>query len=211
MADVHGLQADDCVLMPAPCAHISGLLNGVTLAGVVPFRTVFMARWEPEIGARPDRTRTGHVHDRPADVLRVAHAGARLRTGTGREPAAHLVGWCRGERGVRRRRIGRVRRGRETHVRLDRGAHVSRRASRADANDDRARTRRACDRRGGAPRRRRRTARPRPRSVCRLPRRGAERRMRSTPTAGSGPAISRPRRWLAHDRRSAQGCDHPRR
>ena len=48
MADVHGLRPNDCVLMPAPCAHISGLLNGVTLPGVVPFRTVFMARWDPE-------------------------------------------------------------------------------------------------------------------------------------------------------------------
>jgi cyclohexanecarboxylate-CoA ligase len=34
--------------MPAPAAHISGLLNGITLPGVVPFRTVFMARWDPE-------------------------------------------------------------------------------------------------------------------------------------------------------------------
>ena len=48
MADVHALTPDDCVLMPAPGAHISGLLNGVTLPGVVPFRTVFMARWDPE-------------------------------------------------------------------------------------------------------------------------------------------------------------------
>jgi acyl-CoA synthetase (AMP-forming)/AMP-acid ligase II len=47
-ARTHGLRPDDCVLMPAPCAHISGLLNGITLAGVVPFRSVFMARWEPE-------------------------------------------------------------------------------------------------------------------------------------------------------------------
>jgi cyclohexanecarboxylate-CoA ligase len=48
MADVHDLNTDDCVLMPAPCAHISGLLNGITLPGVVPFRTVLMARWDPE-------------------------------------------------------------------------------------------------------------------------------------------------------------------
>ena len=46
MAAAHGLGPDDCVLMPAPAAHISGLLNGVTLPGVVPFRTVFMARWD---------------------------------------------------------------------------------------------------------------------------------------------------------------------
>jgi cyclohexanecarboxylate-CoA ligase len=49
MARIHGLEAGDCVLMPAPGAHISGLLNGITLAGVVPFRTVFMARWDPEV------------------------------------------------------------------------------------------------------------------------------------------------------------------
>jgi cyclohexanecarboxylate-CoA ligase len=49
MAGVHGLGPSDCVLMPAPCAHISGLLNGVTLPGVVPFKAVFMARWDPEV------------------------------------------------------------------------------------------------------------------------------------------------------------------
>ena len=48
MASVHECTPDDCVLMPAPAAHISGLLNGITLPGVVPFRTVFMARWDPE-------------------------------------------------------------------------------------------------------------------------------------------------------------------
>ena len=39
---------DDVVLMPAPLAHISGLLNGITLPGVVPFTSVLMARWDPE-------------------------------------------------------------------------------------------------------------------------------------------------------------------
>ncbi len=43
----HECTADDCVLMPAPCAHISGLLNGITLPGVTPFPTVYMARWDP--------------------------------------------------------------------------------------------------------------------------------------------------------------------
>jgi acyl-coenzyme A synthetase/AMP-(fatty) acid ligase len=33
MAEVHGLGADDAVLMPAPMAHISGLLNGVLVPG----------------------------------------------------------------------------------------------------------------------------------------------------------------------------------
>jgi acyl-CoA synthetase (AMP-forming)/AMP-acid ligase II len=35
------------VVMPAPLAHVSGLLNGVTLPGVVPFTSVLMARWDP--------------------------------------------------------------------------------------------------------------------------------------------------------------------
>jgi cyclohexanecarboxylate-CoA ligase len=48
MQHAHELGPEDCVLMPAPAAHISGLLNGITLPGVVPFRTVFMARWDPE-------------------------------------------------------------------------------------------------------------------------------------------------------------------
>ena len=48
MSAVHALTTDDCVLMPAPCAHISGLLNGVTLPGAVPFRSILMARWDAE-------------------------------------------------------------------------------------------------------------------------------------------------------------------
>jgi cyclohexanecarboxylate-CoA ligase len=48
MRTEHECTPADCVLMPAPAAHISGLLNGITLPGVVPFRTVFMARWDPD-------------------------------------------------------------------------------------------------------------------------------------------------------------------
>jgi cyclohexanecarboxylate-CoA ligase len=47
MARVHGLTTDDAILMPAPLAHISGLLNGVLLPGVVPMKAVMMARWDP--------------------------------------------------------------------------------------------------------------------------------------------------------------------
>ncbi|HEX7526742.1 MAG TPA: fatty acid--CoA ligase family protein, partial [Gaiellaceae bacterium] len=47
MADVHGLRPDDAVLMPAPLAHISGLLNGITVPGVVPFKSMLMERWDP--------------------------------------------------------------------------------------------------------------------------------------------------------------------
>lgn len=48
MASVHGLGPDDAVLMPAPLAHVSGLLNGVLLPGVVPMKAVLMARWSAE-------------------------------------------------------------------------------------------------------------------------------------------------------------------
>jgi cyclohexanecarboxylate-CoA ligase len=52
MADVHGLTPDDAILMPAPLAHISGLLNGVTVPGVVPMKTVLMAKWNPDEALR---------------------------------------------------------------------------------------------------------------------------------------------------------------
>ena len=48
MRDVHGLTDDDAVLMPAPLAHISGLLNGVLLPGVAGMRTVLMEKWDPD-------------------------------------------------------------------------------------------------------------------------------------------------------------------
>ena len=47
MARVHGLTAHDAILMPAPLAHISGLLNGITVPGVVPMKTVLMPKWDP--------------------------------------------------------------------------------------------------------------------------------------------------------------------
>jgi cyclohexanecarboxylate-CoA ligase len=48
MIRVHGLQPDDVVLMPAPLAHISGLLNSVTIPGVGGMKAILMARWDPE-------------------------------------------------------------------------------------------------------------------------------------------------------------------
>ena len=47
MVAAHGLTADDAILMPAPLAHISGLLNGVLLPGAAGMTTVLMDRWEP--------------------------------------------------------------------------------------------------------------------------------------------------------------------
>ena len=46
MIGVHELGPTDAVLMPAPMAHISGLLNGVLLAAAG-LRVVPMAKWDP--------------------------------------------------------------------------------------------------------------------------------------------------------------------
>ncbi len=48
MVLAHGLRPDDATLMPAPLAHISGLLNGVLLPCVAGMRSVLMERWDPE-------------------------------------------------------------------------------------------------------------------------------------------------------------------
>jgi cyclohexanecarboxylate-CoA ligase len=48
MVEVHGLTSDDVVLMPAPCAHVSGLLNGVLVPHVAGMDVVFMAKWDPD-------------------------------------------------------------------------------------------------------------------------------------------------------------------
>ena len=50
MRDVHGLRPSDAMLMPAPLAHISGLLNAVLNPGVVPMKTALMDEWTPEAG-----------------------------------------------------------------------------------------------------------------------------------------------------------------
>jgi cyclohexanecarboxylate-CoA ligase len=48
MAQVHGLGLSDAVLMPAPMAHISGLLNGVLVPGAAGLRSVLVRRFDPE-------------------------------------------------------------------------------------------------------------------------------------------------------------------
>lgn len=46
MGRVHSLTRGDAVLMPAPLAHVSGLLNGVLVPGLRPMRSVLMDRWD---------------------------------------------------------------------------------------------------------------------------------------------------------------------
>jgi cyclohexanecarboxylate-CoA ligase len=50
MTGVHGLSHGGAVLMPAPLAHISGLLNGVLVPGAASMRTVLMERWDVDRG-----------------------------------------------------------------------------------------------------------------------------------------------------------------
>jgi cyclohexanecarboxylate-CoA ligase len=51
MTQVHELTADDCILMPAPMAHVSGLCNGVLLQ-VSGMRLISMAKWNPSDALR---------------------------------------------------------------------------------------------------------------------------------------------------------------
>ena len=48
MTKVHGLGGSDAVLVPAPMAHISGLLNGVLVPGAAGMRSVLMRRFDAE-------------------------------------------------------------------------------------------------------------------------------------------------------------------
>ncbi len=48
MTRVHGLGPADAVLMPAPMAHVSGLLNGVLVPGASGMRAVLVRRFDPE-------------------------------------------------------------------------------------------------------------------------------------------------------------------
>ncbi|MHB8594990.1 MAG: class I adenylate-forming enzyme family protein, partial [Acidimicrobiales bacterium] len=52
MVAVHGLGPDDAVLMPAPLAHVSGLLNGVLIPAVAGIPCVLMASWDPDLALR---------------------------------------------------------------------------------------------------------------------------------------------------------------
>jgi cyclohexanecarboxylate-CoA ligase len=48
MRAAHGLGPADTVLMPAPLAHISGLLNGLLVPGAAGMTSVLMDRWDPD-------------------------------------------------------------------------------------------------------------------------------------------------------------------
>ena len=48
MIRAHELVPGDSILMPAPLAHVSGLLNAVLIPGALPMRATLMAKWSPE-------------------------------------------------------------------------------------------------------------------------------------------------------------------
>ncbi len=48
MIRAHELVPGDSILMPAPLAHVSGLLNAVLIPGVLPMRATLMAKWSPD-------------------------------------------------------------------------------------------------------------------------------------------------------------------
>jgi cyclohexanecarboxylate-CoA ligase len=48
MVGIHGLGPHDAVLMPAPLAHISGLLNGLLVPAAAGMRSVLMETWDPQ-------------------------------------------------------------------------------------------------------------------------------------------------------------------
>jgi cyclohexanecarboxylate-CoA ligase len=83
MVAAHGLTADDVVLMPAPLAHISGLLNGVLVPDAAPFRCVFMSRWDPdEAAATIERERVTFMIGPPTffiDLMRARRVPTGLR------------------------------------------------------------------------------------------------------------------------------------
>jgi len=47
MVATHGLRPRDAILMPAPLAHVSGLLNGVLVPGAGAFAAHLVERWDP--------------------------------------------------------------------------------------------------------------------------------------------------------------------
>ncbi|MGH9211455.1 MAG: class I adenylate-forming enzyme family protein [Acidimicrobiales bacterium] len=80
MARVHELGEDDHVLMPAPLAHISGLLNGILVPGVSGMRVTLMDRWEPALALDIiDREQVTFMVGPPAFFVSLIDAQGRER------------------------------------------------------------------------------------------------------------------------------------
>ncbi len=77
MATVHGLGSADAVLVPAPMAHISGLLNGVLVPGAAGLRSVLVRRFDPDQAlALVTRERISFMAGPPTFFIAMARAMA---------------------------------------------------------------------------------------------------------------------------------------
>ena len=77
MVGAHALTAEDVVLMPAPCAHVSGLLNGILVPAASGMRPVFMARWDPDRALDLiERERVSFMVGPPTFFLGLMHASS---------------------------------------------------------------------------------------------------------------------------------------
>jgi cyclohexanecarboxylate-CoA ligase len=75
MAQVHGLGPSDAVLMPAPMAHISGLLNGILVPGAAGFKVVVVRRFDAEEAlALVERERISFLAGPPTFFVAMASA-----------------------------------------------------------------------------------------------------------------------------------------
>ena len=120
MTDVHELTPSDVVLMPAPLAHISGLLNGILVPASIGMTTVLLDRWSPSIALDLiERERVSFMVGPPTffvDLMSDPAFSAR------RVESLRLVSSGGAGRGdlVRRAGLTRTRRGGEALVRLHR-------------------------------------------------------------------------------------------
>jgi cyclohexanecarboxylate-CoA ligase len=78
MARVHGLDASDVVLVPAPLAHVSGALNGVLLPQLAGMTSVLMGSWDPKRAvALVEAERVSFMGAPPVFFAQMLEAGAR--------------------------------------------------------------------------------------------------------------------------------------
>jgi cyclohexanecarboxylate-CoA ligase len=77
MAHVHGLRHGDVLLMPAPLAHVSGLLNGVLMPAVAGLPSVLMAKWDPELAlSLAEREKVSFIGAPPVFFSQMAESGS---------------------------------------------------------------------------------------------------------------------------------------
>ena len=123
MARVHGLGPADAVLMPAPMAHISGLLNGVLVPGAAGLRSVLVRRFDPEQAlALVARERISFLAGPPTFFIAMARAGRRIR----HRRVLHPAGLQRrrlGDAGLRGGHGADLRLPGQADLRVDRGSH----------------------------------------------------------------------------------------